>query len=368
VRGEPVLQIVSGDVWGGAEAQVLLQTRALRSMGRDVRLLAFNRREAFHKWVAAGIPCSVVSEADPVTSFLAGVLREVRAAAPGLLVAHGYKESLVAFLVRLRLGVPWVATFHGWDAAANRARLRTRLYMGLYRTLALCSAARVVVVSPSIAASLRFRRLAKLRIVLNVAEVERREGGGVRRREPAAGAGTSIVCVGRLADVKRYDLAIHAVSQLKRRGGAESLSLTLVGDGPEREPLARLAQELGCEDAVSFLGFRRDIAAILAEASLLLITSRSEGTPTVLLEAIAAAVPVVSTDVGGIRHVLELFPDYPAVLVPPDDAPALVDAIARVLGGDLGAADDAATTATFTKHFAPEAGAKRLSAVYDEIV
>ena len=111
----------------------------------------------------------------------------------------------------------------------------------------------------------------------------------------------------------------------------------IVGDGPEREPLEELIAASSVHEHVHCLGFCQDAAKLIAQADALLISSDSEGVPTVLLEAMSAATPVAATAVGGIPEVLELIPSYPARLAPAGDIEAFSEAMAGVLGMKPGA-------------------------------
>lgn len=106
-------------------------------------------------------------------------------------------------------------------------------------------------------------------------------------------------------------------------------ALVIVGDGPERLELQSLAALLGIVDRCFFLGFRPDARKIISELDVLVVPSLSEGTPLVVLEAMAAGVPIVAAAVGGIpeqvRHGCE------GMLVPPADPPALARALVQLL-------------------------------------
>jgi glycosyltransferase involved in cell wall biosynthesis len=133
-------------------------------------------------------------------------------------------------------------------------------------------------------------------VIPNGIEVQRFE----LPRRPVPGR---ILMVGRLAPPKRPDLALRALALLRRtRPEAE---LHVVGDGTLRPEAERLAGELGLGEAVRFLGTRADLPELLAESDCLLLASDYEGFPLVVIEAMAAAVPVVATDVGGIHELIE---------------------------------------------------------------
>jgi glycosyltransferase involved in cell wall biosynthesis len=140
---------------------------------------------------------------------------------------------------------------------------------------------------------------------------------------------TDIVCVGELRNVKAIDVLIEALAMLKHCG--RRFTATIAGDGPERESLAALAQRFGIDDQVRFVGFRLAREAF-AMGKLLVVCSRAESLPYIVLEAAGAAMPIISTKVGGIG---EIFGPEAKRLIPADDVTALSHAI-------LGALDDPA--------------------------
>ncbi|WP_437587717.1 glycosyltransferase [Sorangium sp. So ce1000] len=106
--------------------------------------------------------------------------------------------------------------------------------------------------------------------------------------------------VGRLSPVKNHALLVRAAARSLPRGGR----LLLVGDGSERERLVALARELRVSDRVLFAGERHDVPALLAALDVFALPSLSEGLPLALLEAMAAGLPAVATDVGGVSTAL----------------------------------------------------------------
>ena len=136
--------------------------------------------------------------------------------------------------------------------------------------------------------------------------------------------------VGRLSHVKGADIALAALARLRN----DSARLVFVGDGPDRPALEAQAAALGVASRVRFAGMVPQASSILPAFDALVLSSRSEGTPMILLETIHAGVPIVASAVGGVP---DLLPAGTALLVPPNDPAALATAMDEVLA-DRGAA------------------------------
>jgi glycosyltransferase involved in cell wall biosynthesis len=130
--------------------------------------------------------------------------------------------------------------------------------------------------------------------------------------------------VGRLVPIKDVGTTIDAIARLNK-----DVHLAVVGDGELRPALEQHARDRALADRVHFTGWRRDIAATVADLDVVVLSSRNEGTPVALIEALAAARPVVGTDVGGVRFVVQ--DHHNGFLVPPGDSNALADRINRLL-------------------------------------
>jgi glycosyltransferase involved in cell wall biosynthesis len=121
---------------------------------------------------------------------------------------------------------------------------------------------------------------------------------------PSRGSRLSdVVAVGRLVEIKRLDILLEAIALVVRR--QPRLTATLVGDGPLRSGLEQMARALHLEHCVRFAGFQPDVSPWLAQAKLYVLSSDSEGVPLALMEAMMSGLPVVATDVGDIRDLVE---------------------------------------------------------------
>ena len=150
------------------------------------------------------------------------------------------------------------------------------------------------------------------------------------RYDPAPRQGPPhLTFVGRLAAVKGVPVLLEALSVLK--GELPGLRVTLIGDGPERARLEQDAADLGLRDVVDFAGYRSqsEVARALKVTDALVLPSFAEGVPVVLMEAMAAGRPVITTGVAGVSELVEH--GKSGFLVPPGDAQRLAQAVRAVL-------------------------------------
>ncbi|SEO34992.1 Glycosyltransferase involved in cell wall bisynthesis [Salinihabitans flavidus] len=258
-----------------------------------------------------------------------------------LLHNHIAKSSCtVAMLASEMSGVPYSFTLHGPDIFFAPEHWRLDAKIARARFVACISHfARSQAMVFSDQAHWR-----KLHIVHCGVEPERYAG-------QAGGAGRNLVFVGRLAAVKGIAVLLEALATL--RESHPDLHLTLIGDGPERVALEGRARQLGVKGCVTFAGYRSqdEVAGTLRGSDLLVLPSFAEGVPVVLMEAMAAGLPVVATQVAGVSELVE--DGVSGRLVPPGDAGALADAIDTILRDPeeavrLGQAGRAKVQAEFT--------------------
>jgi glycosyltransferase involved in cell wall biosynthesis len=149
-----------------------------------------------------------------------------------------------------------------------------------------------------------------------------------QRRSTGESAGPVVIMVARLDPIKDHATVIRATALLRDK--FPNLRLRLVGDGPNRRRLESIAAEQGVRESVEFVGARNDIPEQLGGADLFVYsTTRDEGFGIVLAEAMAAGLPIVCTDVGPCREVLDQ--GRAGALVEPGSAPAMADAIGNLL-------------------------------------
>ena len=177
--------------------------------------------------------------------------------------------------------------------------------------------------------------------------------------------GEVVSTVGRLTAIKQHRLFLDVVA----RAAAERphLLALVVGDGELRGELEAYAAHLRIADRVRFLGWRRDLATIYGATDVFLLTSRNEGTPVALIEAMASGVPGVSTDVGGVKDVIP----SPALgrLVSSGNAAGLAAAVTELLAdAGLRRSTGERARAHVVRHFGIERLVREIATLYRDLL
>jgi glycosyltransferase involved in cell wall biosynthesis len=278
---------------------------------------------------------------DDVRAFFAilAVLRQVR---PDIVHTHMAKAGVVGRLATVVYNRTFgrarpaqiVHTYHGHVLEGYFSRAASRIFVALERQLGRHTDA-LIAISPRIrtelverfhvAAAERFRTISlgfELSSLLAIDEVSRARARASLDLPPRT---LVLTAVGRLTAIKNLGALIDAAEGVT--AAFPDVVLLIVGDGELRDDLQQRAARLGSR--VRFLGWRRDLATIYGASDVFVLTSRNEGTPVALIEAMASALPTVSTEVGGVADVVT--DETMGLLVPSGDASALGAAIVRLL-------------------------------------
>jgi glycosyltransferase involved in cell wall biosynthesis len=325
--------------------------------------------DAFTRAVAsAGLPLHRIEQSSRLDS---STVRQIRAAIaasnPHILQTHSIKSHFWLRLSGAWKRHPWVAFHHGYTLTAPRQRVYNQLDRWSLR-----KAARVVTVSRAFARQLRGIGLLEDRITVLHNAID--PAWGERAAQPDLRDATRwslqiaptekvALIVGRLSREKRHDIAMQAVHRLAAILPDTRFRLVLVGEGPERATIERLAAPLGISDRVILVGHQDDVTPYYAAADLAVISSDTEGSPNALLEAMAARKPVVATAVGGIPEIVTH--DHTAILVPPGDPAKLAHAMARLLSSPEAAGQmTERARALILSHYSPQQRARFLARFY----
>jgi len=229
-----------------------------------------------------------------------------------------------------------VHTYHGHVLDGYFSPVTTQVFTSAERQMARLTDA-IVAISPRIKTELlvdhHIGRESQYHVVplgfelgplLAVDDAARREARGTLGIPADAHV---VSTVGRLTAIKQHALFLETAQRIAQRD-ADALFL-IAGDGELRGSLEATARALGIEPQTRFLGWRRDLPTIYAASDVFLLTSRNEGTPVALIESLASGVPGVSTDVGGVRDVIDN--DQVGLLAPFGDSEALAAAVLALL-------------------------------------
>ena len=254
----------------------------------------------------AGVPVTTVAEQRRWDPKVFPQLKQVIAAAnPDILETRNVKSHFLVRMLGLEKQYPWVAWNHGYTKTSMLDRMYTQLdrwsLRGAYRVVTVCQpfADRIVDLGIPRDRITILHNAVKPFVAPPASEVAR------VRRELGIGTEAVILSVGRLSLEKGHADLLRATKILTEMNGAPAFRVVIVGDGPERGTLARLAAELGVEKHVTFAGFQRDTKPYYAMADMVAVPSHSEGSPNVVLEAMAAGLPMAACRVGGVPEILE---------------------------------------------------------------
>jgi len=332
-----VCHIASGDVWAGAEAQVAALLGALRAFPElELSAVLLNDGRLRDELAQLGIPVAVCDESRAgVAQLFIAIRRNLARLRPHILHTHGYKETVLGAAAGRASSRPkLVQTYHGvQERLPGWAGAKMRLYDRLNAAVGRMAGDAFIGVSSEIAQILRQRYPGTyVRCIRNGIDVARvapsRSRDAVRDEIGVARDAFVVGTVGRLMPVKAFDQLIAALAELRRDGAGLDARLVIVGDGPLRSELEACAARLGVSRETTFLGARGDVNDLMTAFDVFALPSLHEGIPMVILEAMAAGVPIVASRVGGIPEIVTN--EEHALLVHPRDSSALADAIGRI--------------------------------------
>jgi succinoglycan biosynthesis protein ExoA len=336
--GQPVriLHLRASNFVGGPEKQLLTHAKLEHGGSFEVVLGTFVGKSEGRQYLAAiekqgilslALPDNVFGR-DNAASVLVRALREQNIA---LLCAHGYKADLLSALAARRAGIPAAWFLRGW----TREDWKVSAYEALDR-LCLSLATRVVCLSETHGKELSLRRALrhKVRVVANAVKVPdiSPEQRAAARHELRARfnipVDASIVAIaGRLSPEKGATFFLQAIPEIIR--GHSLTHFIVFGDGVMKSRLVDLASELGVSAQVHFAGFRADFRELLPGVDILVNPSLSEQMPNVVMEGMAAELPIVATAVGAVSELAG--EDKTIKLIPPGKSLAIAQEVLDLL-------------------------------------
>src|SRR5688500_16816009 len=307
-----VCHVMSADLWAGAEVQ--LATTAAYLVGRpdvDLTAVLFNDGPLAAELRRLGVRVTVLDEqAHSAPAIFAELVRYLRSHPVDVGHTHRCKDTVLGATAAWLAGVPGVIrTIHGQtEPLRGWARLKYGVYEAL-DTLALrWFADRIVAVSSGIGDELAqsghaTEKVLRIHNGVDLARVKAARPREDVRRELGVGDGSLVIgTAGRLTAVKDQALLLRAARVILQEQPATRV--LVIGEGPLRDDLVRLARALGIDQACLFVGPRMDVYDLVAALDVFVLPSLREGLPMALLEAMALGTPVVATSVGGVPEIL----------------------------------------------------------------
>jgi glycosyltransferase involved in cell wall biosynthesis len=372
------LQVRSSSSRYGPETSLLELVPSLERHGVHTQFLALYRRPAsgpeLHPWIAAaraaGVQADQVLDPGPLAlGTMRRLGRRLRASGAQVVHTHDYRSNILGGVVTRRpdASVPWVATVHLYTNTTRRLRLYRAVDLFLLRL-----ADRVVTVSRDqrrmlLARGVDRRRLVLVPTVVDAAACVAAAGEPAEARAALAlPPGARVVTlVGRLTAQKGVDTFLDAARLVLAR--RPETRFVIVGDGPDRAWLEARAEAGGLNGAAAFLGYRSDIPRVLAASDIVVMPSRAEGLPHLLLEAMAVERAVVASQVGGIPDVVHH--GETGLLVRPAAADEVADGILRLIAEpELAKRLGRAGRRYVERHCSPEMAARRLASLYRAVL
>jgi len=325
-----LMAIIDTPQLSGPGRQLTALLSALPEAGYEVELVTFRRSGRSVSTLVThaeshGVRVTVIPERGPFDRTQYAALRShIALRRPSIVQTHSYKATALVWLLRRSgLAFGWVGCFHG----ATTENLKVRAYHKLDQRL-LRSADQMVIMAESQRAGLG-RAGARAKVINNAVLPPPSASGGAIP-DWAVPAGQPLIgYVGRLSPEKGVDLLLKALHRVRTQIPDQTWTAVIAGEGPERDSLEAQATALGLSPLVRFLGQVSNPWSVYQAAALVVLPSRSEGLPNVMLEAIAADLSVIATRVGAIPDVIGT--SAAATLVPANNVEALAGAIDRFL-------------------------------------
>jgi len=285
-KNKRIVHIIASKGMGGMETHVitlcnaLAREHAIHVIAPEWMEVKFDSRVTFHSY--SGITGSRFNIFSILK--LRNMLRQIN---PDIVHVHGSKPASMITFPLLFNAFKRVATVHGM-------KTNVRLFRSFDHVIAVSDAVKRKIIQGNHSPEMPN----KISTILNGIEYTplphrtRRSDHDVMTDRRSSGSPV-VLAIGRLTTVKGFDVLIKAWV------GVKAARLTIAGEGPERAHLEKMIRHYTLQDRVALLGHRADIRELLAQSDLMVISSRREGMPLVLAEALHAECPVVSTAVGG---------------------------------------------------------------------
>lgn len=282
---------------GGAERQLFYILKTLRQQGANVRVLSLTEGEFWEEPIRRlGIPLTYVGKSRSRWKRLRRILAELHNDRIDIIQGQHIYTNLYASITGMILGLSDIGAIRsdGIKEIENTGMVMGVLSVKLTRLLAVNS----ITAMSNLA---RYGIEKKCVFLPNVVDISRFQPGDLQNAQDSP---VRILSVGRLSQVKRFDRLIDWISRFDNCH-QKNIELFIAGDGPEKGELQKYAQHLDITFSIDWLGSVSNVIPLYQNADIFVLTSDYEGTPNVILEAMASGLPVVATNVGGVSDIIE---------------------------------------------------------------
>ncbi len=342
-----VLRIITRLNIGGPARQAVLLSSELAKDGFDCLLVtgSLSGKEGDMSYIAgeSGVKPIVIPEIgrelsvwnDFVSFFkLYNIIKKEK---PQIVHTHMAKAGTIGRIAAKAAGVPVIIhTFHGHIFHSYFKAPKTKFFIGVEKMLARFTD-NIITISErqkkDIKDYLSIANDNKITLIPLGFDLDKfladDKHAGLRKELNIPENAVVIAIVGRLTAVKNHEMFLYAAKEIKKINPGKAIKFTIVGDGELKDDLIKLARNIGIYSDCVFTGWRKDIDALYKIMDIVALTSLNEGTSVSIIEALASAKPVVVTDVGGVRDIVE--DGRSGLIVPSRDIGAFAKAVTALI-------------------------------------
>ncbi|MCR4286839.1 MAG: glycosyltransferase, partial [Deltaproteobacteria bacterium] len=313
----------SGELYGGVEEFIYTFSEYLKENVKiEFLVVLFHEGKLFEKLKKNGVGVELVASAFKYDlSLPLKLIRTFRKHNINLVHTHGYKSNILAGMAARFCGIKTVKTEHGrQESSRGFSGRRMSFNLKLDRFITGLFVDEIVYVSKDIQSFYQkiYRKPSQTVIYNGIKPIALSEDGSVCLDRNFINIGI----VGRIAEVKGH---IHLINAVKRLPDLDRLRVLVFGEGPLKETLQNYCEKNGLSNKIIFMGFKDNIHEYISQLDIFIMPSLHEGLPYALLEAMFLRVPVIASNVGGIKEILENNVD--SILIEPSNPEVMADAI-----------------------------------------
>lgn len=288
---------------GGAQNHVLELSKAMHQEGHEVIVMSSGNSEIVTQLEKEGIQYVPISSLiTPINiikdiSSLYKIRKKMRVLAPDLVAIHSSKAGILGRIAAYSLNIPTVFTAHSWSFSPFNNFFKRKLFLFLEKYIAKITNGIITVSYNDYLIGLKHNIINKkaTRVIHNgIEDVRFCRNDDVRDT-------LHLIMVSRFAHPKDHHLLLTALKNIE----IDNWELTLVGDGPNLNVIKDYAKQLDLDKKIIFTGEKNNVIPYLEKSDVLLLISKSEGLPISIIEGMRAKLPIIASDVGGIKELIE---------------------------------------------------------------